>query len=302
MKNLKNFAEALKTQMENKLPEGKGRLDLHEITSNNRDFDISIVYRKEGDGIISPSIKLSQAYEAWQKGTSLEAIAEKLLQTLSGRKEMPDEKAIKSFLDADWEPYICCKLINAEANKALLEKCPHRLINDLAVIYQVKVPVVKDNGTITLTHALLEQKGMDEEKVHSLAREYLKEAPSDIINMGAMAQMMGFPFEGDEDNIPMFILSNPERVNGAVQMVNTDNLDKVCQKMGVDKIFIIPSSIHEVLCLPYAENATEYFANMVFEVNTSCVAENEVLSNSLYSYEYKSGNIEVSHASSFSII
>lgn len=49
--------------------------------------------------------------------------------------------------------------------------------------------------------------------------------------------------------------------------------------------FILPSSIHEVLCVPYDSDDKEFLSEMVREINASVVANRDVLSDHIYKYD-----------------
>ena len=88
---------------------------------------------------------------------------------------------------------------------------------------------------------------------------------------------------GPED-LPMWIITNEKGLNGAVQMLYDENLHGLSEKMG-DDFFILPSSIHEVICVPASLGNAEDLAAMVQEVNMTAVALEERLSNQVYFYD-----------------
>ena len=58
------------------------------------------------------------------------------------------------------------------------------------------------------------------------------------------------------------------------------------QKHQTEQLIILPSSIHEVLLIPYSEEMAEMdFQGMVREVNETSLSEEEILSDSVYIYD-----------------
>ncbi len=87
-----------------------------------------------------------------------------------------------------------------------------------------------------------------------------------------------------EWKIPMRILSNQKKCNGAACILYPGVLEELAGKRG--NLFIIPSSIHETILLPDDETILAGdLKKMIHEVNTTQVSPDEVLSDSLYYYD-----------------
>ncbi|MGN0346384.1 MAG: DUF5688 family protein [Lachnospiraceae bacterium] len=86
------------------------------------------------------------------------------------------------------------------------------------------------------------------------------------------------------EEVPMHILTNQNQYFGAATILYHNILQDVADSMKEDLI-ILPSSIHEVILLPYsvANDASE-MANMVKEINRSVLSEEEILTDSVYRY------------------
>ena len=57
-------------------------------------------------------------------------------------------------------------------------------------------------------------------------------------------------------------------------------------------LYILPSSIHEVILIPFNEDfSVEELKEMVKEINTTKVPDNEILSDSVYIYQRKESAI-----------
>ena len=84
--------------------------------------------------------------------------------------------------------------------------------------------------------------------------------------------------------IPMYILSNTSKLNGAGCMLYDNVLTNIAAKLNSD-LYIIPSSIHEVLLIPvdYADSS-EYLTTLVQEVNDTQLSRDEILSDHVYYY------------------
>ena len=90
--------------------------------------------------------------------------------------------------------------------------------------------------------------------------------------------------EDMQQEVPMYVLSNKSRINGASCILYKDILKDFA--MVVDKdLYVLPSSIHEVILLPSdGTQESEQLKEMVREINQSQVEKEEVLSDSVYYY------------------
>ena len=105
-----------------------------------------------------------------------------------------------------------------------------------------------------------------------------------------MAQDTGkSPEELDDmipDTDPMYVLTNEGSVNGAACVLSPEAMDKVRDTVG-DGVYILPSSIHEVIILPMDRfDDPEKLADMVRSVNQSAVSPEIKLSDNLYTYDF----------------
>ena len=92
---------------------------------------------------------------------------------------------------------------------------------------------------------------------------------------------------------PLWVLSNVQRVQGASCMLYPGLLKQLAEKEG-NSFYILPSSIHEVILLTDRKMETpEQLKDMIAEVNRTQVAPEEVLSDSLYYYDFQKENIRI---------
>jgi len=88
-------------------------------------------------------------------------------------------------------------------------------------------------------------------------------------------------------------LSNSRKSRGAACILYPGVLEGIAAEEK-HNLYIIPSSIHEVLILPdNGAICADELKKMIFEVNCTQVAPEEVLSNSLYYYNREKGNIMI---------
>lgn len=214
---------------------------------------------------------------------------------------------------------LVCHLVNAERNAESLANMPHTMICDLAVTYSVYLGKKDGNiGSVTITNDLMKRYGVSVEELH---RDALKSMdvvlPASFKSMTDIMVEMMLPdlIRGGVDEVTaermirsqfpdhvgteMYVLSNKERCRGAAALLSDKAMREVVDALGSD-FFILPSSVHEVIIIkPDGDVPKDYFNSlreMVCEVNGSCVADNEVLSDNVYVYDAGSHKLRLAGA------
>ena len=82
----------------------------------------------------------------------------------------------------------------------------------------------------------------------------------------------------------MWVISNDRRIDGAVSMLYEDKLHKLAENVESD-LYILPSSVHEVIAVSVEMGEPEELAQMVAEVNMDQVDLEDRLSNQVYHYD-----------------
>lgn len=163
---------------------------------------------------------------------------------------------------------IIMTVINTERNPQFLAQVPHKNKEDLSLIYKVLLKK-NDRGieTITVSNEHLKLWDITVEELHELAEKNSKRLlPSCINKMG-----------------PMYVITNMQYDNGASTIFYDDALERISEMIGTD-LYIMPSSIHEVIAISTDMGTPEDLSEMVRKVNGSMVSVEEQLSNNVYYY------------------
>lgn len=83
----------------------------------------------------------------------------------------------------------------------------------------------------------------------------------------------------------LYVLTNKKVIRGAGGLLNQELIRAFASKHEVQRVLILPSSIHEILLLPLRENRDvniDEMSKVVQAVNRECVEEREILSNEAY--------------------
>ena len=288
----KEFTEEVKKGLE-KLAGADTEVRIEGRLKNNGLKLTGVSMLQKGENV-SPVVYLEPYYQSYRDGVcTLNKIVERVAGLLEEHSQTGDIKAhVEEF--EDWEGIrsrIFTKLINADMNRELLQRVPHRMFMDLAVVYYVKVKefVGGGAGTILIDHSHLQQWGADENLLYEAALSNMEEEGTSVQRMDEIFREEGkdlFP-----DSCGMLVLTNRSKVFGASEFLRKDILRKIAGKLQ-DNLVILPSSIHEVIILPEREAPSEReAADMVKEVNNTGLSPEEVLSNHVYRFDWEKDEV-----------
>lgn len=187
---------------------------------------------------------------------------------------------------------------NAEMNDAQLETVPHEVHEDLAEMYRIEVDNVDGvTGSVLVTNDMLKHFGVDEETLKKDAWDSMKvNHPGQMKNMFDVLNEIykdkfGEDMPADMMEVMgagrprMYVYSNDDKMNGAVYMLDKEDMGKVAEEFG-ESFAVLPSSIHEVIILPESVvDDYESLKSMVEEVNATQVSLDEKLSDNVYRFD-----------------
>lgn len=288
------------------------KVDLNCIPKNNGIILDGLTITREGESI-SPTIYLASFYEWFKEGQKLQDILAAIMHTYEHARL---EEGINMDFFADFSKvanHIVYKLINYERNAEQLEGIPHFRYLDLAIVfYYIYENNMIGSATIQITNHHLKMWHVAKEEIYELAKKNsprllkaecknMEEVLRELLyerREEACSVQKGMHTEPDKktsndmgaEGMPMYVLSNASRMNGAAVMLYKDALKGIAEKLG-DNLYILPSSIHEVILVPEDYCNRTNLEEMVSEVNTSQVDAQEVLSNRVYLYSRKDETI-----------
>ena len=106
-----------------------------------------------------------------------------------------------------------------------------------------------------------------------------------------LSKMCGSDFSYEEPEMPyMYYIGNEQGQGGVAYVLYDGILAEVAERMESDLI-ILPSSIHEMLAIPYVPGIGMYedSKKMVCSVNETDLEESEFLSEEVFFYERATG-------------
>jgi hypothetical protein len=273
-----------------------GELRINKVNRINGTKDGLNIYLDGAKG--APTIYVDDMYKSFKDSGSLEDAFQEAadLYTMALR-ELPPIPVSSVTEGAQDKIYMV--LINTESNKDILNNAPHREVNDTSVIYRIMVSDDERGPASTLiTNDIAKVIGMSEEELFKIAVENTpKLFPPVVMPLSSMVTGILSEEGGMPENVAdqaaerlrgeselMWIISNNRGVSGAVNMLFEKNLNELSKELG-DDLYILPSSIHEVIAIPASLAVPEDLAEMVHQVNSEVVDESERLSNQVYHYD-----------------
>lgn len=297
------FVLYIRENVENRLEEtGKFDAVVTEIVKNNGVVFDTLAIQCEGENS-APVFYLKDLYSRYLQGESADLMADEMIRCWRQYETEREAFDYRWFFQLEnvYER-IVMKVVNYEKNKAQLENCPHIRELDLALTFRVLMEKNADQiGTVLVNYDMMREWDTSEFDLFDLAVKNMQqfwhptlEPIGDVLKellKGAGGEkdtesvcLLDYP---EQWKLSMYVLSNDLRLNGATVLFYTDCLRQFAARMQKD-IYILPSSIHEVLLVPEISEMSAWDLRQIVEqVNHQIVSEEEILSNHVYRYLYK---------------
>ena len=282
---IESYAEDIKSQVAERLGAGY-EVSIRKVTKNNGVTLTGLVARRDGENV-SPTIYLDGFYED-RRWDAADEIADVCIRSASFKGGDITEKVTDAAFARE---RLCYRLVNMEKNAELLERVPHRDFLDLGIVYYLSVDAGKGSqASILVDSRMARGWGMDEAEMYKIAKENTPRLfPAESGGLADVLRgMLGGLFTGD-GGPDLRIVTNKGKFYGAAVILYDGVLEAEAERAGGD-IFVLPSSVHEVLVLKKEDGfGVEGMAAMIREINESEVSPEEVLSDSLYCYSKERG-------------
>ena len=291
MLNEKEFYQYVEANILNYLPEMEGKKVMVQRVKRNNQISMMGLSIGETKNYLVPVLYLEIFYQNYLRGQELSDTMKDIARIYRGHQ-------VGFYLDedkvSDYEyikKNLFYRIINYEKNKELLKYTPHERFLDLAVTYRWAAYRNHDG----MASALVRNKellmwGISKDQMMKDARENTEKIFPPV--MRKIQSVL--PIHIIEEEIPLFVMSNGDYMNGASVILYKDVLRDFAKYMEHD-LYILPSSIHEVIILldnEYAK-APEELARMVRETNRIVVDREEILSDHVYYYDREKDEIRI---------
>lgn len=289
--NFKQFIKFILRELQN-------QLNLHiEIISNieNKPIGIGIVNHEMESMQI---IELNPYFEYYKSTRNIEDIINNIKE--SYENNCTDVEWYRNFNNIQNNIYYM--LLNEDTKDILGDAIYDKYI-DLIKVYYV---YSKDRGMFKDGHIVIHKHHLNmwnvtQEDIVEAAEKNMMEQPLDIRNiiniLDEACKIVGKDLPEEEKESPLISMRYKDLKFGAAAICNTNALRKISEEHGNKDIFILPSSIHEILLLlsdgeDEIEKAIK-LEDVVYEVNNNTLTNEDILSYNVYIYRYKTNIVEI---------
>lgn len=292
-------------------------VSIHKVIKNN-DIELDALTVTGKDTNVSPTIYLNNYYKEYLRGRPLGEIVYEVY----GIYEENHDKVefdLKFFTDIELvRQKLMCKLINFRTNQKLLSDVPYIQFLDFAIVFYCFISNdILGNATVLIHNDHIKLWNITAQELYECALRNtaftlppiltpMEDVVKDMLiceleERWTDAESLNRACEEDEYSpeemaehilhsmhrsfsVNMYVLTNTQQLNGSICILYENVLKNFSKKMNTD-LFILPSSIHEVILIPYSEDLSpEHLNDMVNEVNSTEVEACEILSDHIYLY------------------
>lgn len=293
--------------------------------NNDIELDALCVYSKTSN--FSPSIYLNGYYKDYIKGRELNDIVNEIYQLFTSQSERISFN-VKAFQDyAIMKDRLAYKLINRRANRRLLLSIPHIEYLDLAIVFYFLIDDDYLGNATALIHnihltmwdvtaeELYQQAMLNTPKILPYTIRHINDIVKELLTKDIESTVYENDYRYDEncklpspelvaegvmdnlikqeDVVEMYVLTNQQKLFGASCILYENVLDTFASSLNKN-LYIIPSSIHEVILVPaYPDIQKESLNKMIQEVNQQELNIEDILSDHYYFYDYNTKKLSI---------
>ena len=283
---IKEFGQVIARELKDLLGDGYS-IEYRDVVKNNGIVYHAVVIRKDGENV-APTIYIDKYYEEYTKGSLIMGIVKDIADIY--RQCIPScSFDLDFYFDfSKVSQKLFFKVLSYRKNREKLKNVPIKRIMDLAL---VPMCIYKNRmlgeGTIMIQDSHLETWEITREELwENVALSAPKVAPPKISSlMDFLSRVTGENTSVDE-LCGIYVVTNTSENLGAGTIFYPGLLKGIADDHECD-LYIIPSSIHECIVIPddgYSMD-TSFLRNIIREVNSSTVADVEILSDNLYRYD-----------------
>lgn len=286
------FKETLKKQIQER-SDADVEVKIILTLNNNQTKSENLTYTGKNYNLF-PSIRLKEFYERYQE-FGMDWCVDRAVSILENMK-----KISKDQLMGTWEStkgQIVMELVKRSWNQERLEDIPYKAFLDLAVIYRFKLCECRSGDVVhTVTNEMMESWNITGKELDEAAFANLRKEDFKITGLNQeIRKVMTVPMEQnpEDDEEWAYVFSNQKRIKGSIAMLRTDLLDAFAKAQETD-LFILPSSVHDVLLVPARnEENISKLRKKVRDINEDILEPEEWLSDEVYYFKRSTGSIEL---------
>ena len=263
------FAAALMPDIQ-KAAEENGNPEIRRETIDKLTGSYESISVYDKDRSMGICINLNDLYEKYEDGATLENLVHLINENLAHAASGVSLEEIEDYDEMKDKLFI--RVSNAAANAHVLKNVPHLLYEEFAITAHLAVEIREESlSSALVTDQLLEVYGISKDQLFEDAKKNsVRLFPPAIFECGL-----------DEEHC-LCALTNQQKINGAAVMFYEGMFEELSDSFDCD-LLVIPSSIHEMILVPYKEkDQVDFYRHVLHDANRSCVTQGEALSENIY--------------------
>ncbi len=259
-----------------------------------------IMFKKVGERV-SPTIYIEDLYEEYRKKqkTLCEVTNEMIARYENSAETMQELSRFDLDFDSN-KNKIIYRLISRERNRELLTEMPYIPFLDMAITFHLVVSVDKNYvQSLKVSKELQKKWDVTVEQLLKIAKYNTERMfPAEIKGLKEFVKEYLISSEEDLTNVEkvdMIVVTNELGINGATVILYDGIIEEMANRYNAD-LYLIPSSVHEMIVVPVEDDSCRELHDilrfMVRDINERFVAEEEILSNRIYTYLRKEKRFE----------
>lgn len=170
---------------------------------------------------------------------------------------------------------------------------PHQdFFDDLAIVYYYCLNGDERSILVRNSHTDIWGIDNDSEYLHTIALSNTRRLfPPRITSINQiLSDIPGSTYDLSMEDNKFFVLTNEKGMYGAVSLLYDDVLAAACRQLGSSKIYLLTSSLHEVIILSadsvdgYKNLAPTALKGIIKDINTACVDQSDILGECVFSF------------------
>lgn len=273
---------------------GEYAIELKEILKFNENKKTGIIiHKKSVKEEVVPVLYVEELYEEYKIHKDISASIETLINTYLKEYNCA-YNVLRGIMN--WEKirkFIYPVLISKDYNNELMKKLVHREYMDMEICYIIRFPWEgcgeEGRAVVYADESMMKIWETDADTMHEAAINNMKNDGYEITDIYMiLKEAKDIEEVAKEDNIrnKMYVMTNRDKSYGAAGLLLVDKIRNFAKSIGAEGLFIIPSSIHEVIMFPDNGNINVSDINMIIrQVNRDEVEKRERLAEHAYYYD-----------------
>lgn len=263
------------------------KINLLQVSKNNGIYldGLTFINKNKSDKSCHPIIYLNDYYAKYLSGVPLDKIIKEIANLYIANCNINNNNFKIDYNDIY---SIFLSVVNTDYNKKNLENIPHIKFQDISIIYRFLVTEDRENiVSFILTNEILNKSLIKDISLNELYDTAL----SNTIRLFGITVRPLTMTNSNPSNTNIIKIDKAEKVHvvtnqygiyGANLILINKIFEEIASEINHD-LYIIPSSIHELLVMPY-DGQINVYKEMLKNINSNFVDSKDILSNNIYHY------------------